>query len=300
MADLYNVPLTVTVTSCEDADVRQLTLLVLFGLLGIGVHAQWLNYPTPGIPRTRDGKPNLTAPAPRTADGKPDLSGVWHVQPTPLAEMKRLFGDNVDAVTVPGMEPDTISKYAINILVDLQAEDVPMRPEAAAILRRRLTSTTEFFSPTHCLPAGIPLATLVSELTKIVQTPGLTLIWLELDSAMRQIYTDGRPHPVNRNPSWLGYSIGKWDKDTLVVDTVGFNDKTWLDAFGHPHSEAMRVVERYRRRDFGHMDVEITIDDPQMYTKPFTISVTHELQADTDILEYFCNENEKDRGHMGK
>jgi hypothetical protein len=289
------VPLTVT--SCEDFNVRQLTLLVLFGLLGIGVHAQWLNYPTPGIPRTKDGKPNLTAPAPRTADGRPDLSGVCNAADA-AGEMKRLFGD--DAELLPCRDG---AGHHLEIrdqhLRRLQPR-TSIRPEAAAILQRRLTSTTEFFSPTHCLPAGIPLATLVTELTKIVQTPGLTLIWLELDSAMRQIYTDGRPHPVNRNPSWLGYSIGKWDKDTLVVDTVGFNDKTWLDAFGHPHSEAMRVVERYRRRDFGHMDVEITIDDPQMYTKPFTIKVTHELQADTDILEYFCNENEKDRGHMGK
>src|SRR4029450_5085107 len=124
--------------------------------------------------------------------------------------------------------PDTISKYAINIFVDFKNEDVPMRPEAAAILRRRLTSTTEFFSPTHCLPAGIPLATLVSELTKIVQTPGLTLIWLELDSAMRQIYTDGRPHPVNQNPSWLGYSIGRGGKGNVGGDTIGVKDKTGL------------------------------------------------------------------------
>jgi hypothetical protein len=213
--------------------------------------------------------------------------------------MKRLFGADVDAVTVPGMEPDTISKYAINILLDFKPEDAPMRPEAAAVLRRRLQGGSEVLSSTHCLPAGIPFSTLVSEVAKIVQTPGLTLIMLEVDSAVRQIYTDGRAHPVDRNPSWLGYSVGKWEGDALVVDTVGFNDKTWLDAIGHPHSEAMRVVERYRRRDFGHLDVEITIDDPQMYTTPFTIKVTHLLQPDTDILEYFCNENEKDRGHLG-
>ena len=137
------------------------------------------------------------------------------------------------------------------------------------------------------------------EVHKFVQTPGLIVIMLELDSAVRQIYTDGRTHPVDPNPSWLGYSVGKWEGDTLVVNTVGFNDKTWLDATGHPHSEAMRLVERYRRRDFGHLDLEITIDDPVMYTKSFTIKVTHLLQADSDILEYFCNENEKDRVHMG-
>jgi hypothetical protein len=276
-----------------------LLLAALLAILGTSVQAQWINYPTPGIPRTADGKPNLSARAPRTRDGKPDLSGVWHVEPTPLAEMKRLFGANMDAVSVPGMEPDTISKYAINILLDFKPEDVPMRPQAAALLGRRLQGGSEALSSTHCLPAGIPFSMLVSEVAKIVQTPGLTLIMLEVDSAVRQIYTDGRTHPVNRNPSWLGYSVGKWEGDTLVVDTVGFNDKTWLDAMGHPHGEAMRVVERYRRRDFGHLDLEITIDDPEMYTRPFAIKVTHLLQADTDILEYFCNENEKDRGHMG-
>jgi hypothetical protein len=279
--------------------MRKLLLGALLAILGNGVHAQWLHHPTPGIPRTKDGKPNLSAPAPRAADGKPDLSGLWHVEPTPLAEMKRLFGENIDAVSVPGMEPDTISKYALNILLDFKPEDVPMRPGAAAILQRRLKGDSEVLSSTHCLPAGIPFSTLVSEVAKIVQTPGLTLIMLEVDSAVRQIYTDGRTHPVDRNPSWLGYSVGKWEGNTLVVDTVGFNDKTWLDGMGHPHGERMRVVERYRRRDFGHLDVEITIDDPEMYTRPFSIKVTHLLQPDTDILEYFCNENEKDRGHMG-
>ncbi len=275
-------------------------LLCLLVILGSTANAQWLNYPAPGTPRTADGKANLSARAPRAADGRPDLSGVWHVEATPLAEMKRLFGNDVDTVQVPGMEIDTVSKYGINILSDFKPEDAPMRPDAAAVLRRRLQGdVTDVFPPTHCLPAGIPFATLVSEVHKIVQTPGLTLIMLEVDNAVRQIYTDGRPHPVTRNPSWLGYSIGKWEKDTLVVDTVGFNDKTWLDAMGHPHSEAMRIVERYRRRDFGHLDVEMTFDDPLMYTKPFTIKVTHLLQPDTDILEYFCNENERDRVHMG-
>jgi len=268
---------------------------ILLAILAPCAHAQWLNYPAPGTPRTRDGKPDLTAKAPRAYNGKPDLSGVWHVEPTPLAEMKRLFGNDVDDVTVPGMEIDTISKYAINIFSDFKPDDVPMRPEASAIVRQRMQSQQDL--GLQCLPFGIPLATLLSEVTKIVQTPGLIVIMLELDSAVRQIYTDGRKHPADPNPSWLGYSVGKWEGDTLVVDTLGFNDKTWLDAIGHPRSEAMHLVERYRRRDFGHMDIDITIDDPKMYTKPFTIKVTHLLQADSDILEYFCAENEKDTSH---
>ena len=273
-------------------------VLLVLCLSVTAAQAQWLNYPTPGVPRTKDGKVNLTAAMPRTADGKPDLSGVWHVQPTGLAEMKRLFGNDVDVVQVPGMEIDTVSKYGINVLIDFKAGEEPIRKDVAADINRRNQSSSGLDTLSRCLPASVPLATLLSEVTKIVQTPGLTLVMHELDNATRQFYTDGRPLPVDSNPSWLGYSIGRWDRDTLVVETVGFNGKASLDIMGHPRSEAMRITERYRRRDVGHLDVEITFDDPVVYTKPFTIKVTHLLQADTDILEYFCNENEKDQIHL--
>jgi hypothetical protein len=278
---------------------RKQLLAALFLMLGTGAHAQWLNYPAPGIPRTPVGKPNLAAKAPRASNGKPDFSGVWHVQPSGLAEMKRVFGPDVDAIEVPGMEVTTISKYGLNIFADFKTEDVPMRPEAAAIFARRFPAGPEVLPSTHCLPLGIPLVTLLSEVTKVIQTPGLIVIMLELDNGYRQIYTDGRKLPVDPSPSWLGYSTGKWEGDTLVVETTGLNDKGWLDVSGHPQSEAMQITERYHRRDFGHMDLEITMDDPKMYTTPFTIKVTHLLQADTDILEDVCGENEKDRAHMG-
>jgi len=275
-------------------------LLVAFA--GSSAYAQWVNYPSPGTPRTPDGKANLTAPAPRASNGKPDLSGLWHVQPTGQKELERLFGPDLikaaDATSVPGMELDTISKYAINIFVDFKPEEVPMRPEAAKLFGQRAQGGVR--DPgVDCLPLGIPISSLVSEVHKIVQTPGLIVILLEVDNAHRQIYTDGRKLPVDPQPSWLGYSVGKWEADTLVVDTLGFNDKAWLDILGHPRSESMRLTERYHRRDFGHMDVEMTFDDPKMYTKPFTIKVTHQLMPDSDILEYFCAENEKDRAHQG-
>ncbi len=277
-------------------------IAVLIGLMGSSAYAQWVNYPSPGTPRTRDGKPNLTAPAPRAANGKPDLSGLWHVQPTGVEEMKRLFGADLiaaaDATSVPGMELDTISKYAINIFADFKPEETPMRPEAAALFGKRVQGAVR--DPgVDCLPLGIPISSLVSEVHKIVQTPGLIVILLEVDNAHRQIYTDGRKLPVDPQPSWLGYSVGKWEGDTLVVETNGFNDKAWLDVLGHPRSESMHLIERYRRRDFGHLDVEMTFDDPKMYTKPFTIKITHQLIPDSDILEYFCAENEKDRAHQG-
>jgi hypothetical protein len=280
--------------------LRRFVLVAILATAVPGLQAQWLKYPTPGTPRTKDGKPDLNAPAPRAADGKPDLSGVWMHQPTPLAEWKRLLGDdrvdNAGKVLVPGMELDTNFKYAFNILLDLKPE--VERPAAADIRRRRNPSS---FPSNNCLPLGIPLDVLVDAPSKIVQSAGLIVILLEVDGTHRQIYTDGRELPKEvAQPSWLGYSVGKWEGDTLVMETAGFNDKTWLDAIGHPHSEALRLVERYRRRDFGHMDVEMTFDDPQMYTKPFTITFTNELLASSDVFEYVCNENEKDRAHIGQ
>src|SRR5713226_8830374 len=163
------------------------TFVVLLAFLCTGAHAQWLNFPTPGTPRTRDGKPNLAAPVPRAANGKPDLSGVWHVQPTPLAEMKRLFGARADATDVPGMELDTVSKYAVNILLDFKPDESPMRPEALEILRRRTQSD---LPATSCLPLGIPLAGLLSEPIRIVQSPRFIAILFEADDKYRQIHTD--------------------------------------------------------------------------------------------------------------
>jgi hypothetical protein len=283
---------------CRIASMRKLVLMAFLALATHTANAQWVNYKAPGTPRLPDGRPNLAARAPRASDGKPELSGVWHVQPTSREEMKKLFGNDVDTIEVPGMEIDTISKYAINIFQDLKPADWPVKPAVAEIVARRGDGKPEALPLTYCLPGGLPMSTMLSEVSKIVQAPGLTLIMLEL-GGVRQIYTDGRKHVPAAAPSWLGYSVGRWEGNTLVVDTVGFNGKSWLDLIGHPQSEAMRLIERYRRRDFGHMDIDITIDDPTYYTRPFSVKVTHELQADDDILEYFCNENEQDRKRMG-
>jgi len=268
-------------------------ILIVLAAASVHAPAQWINYPAPGTPRTRDGKPNLTAPAPRASNGKPDLSGVWQVEPTPAEEMTHLFGD-LSAFNVPGDEARAFSKYIVNILVDFKPEEAALRPEFAALFRQRAQEG----APTlHCLPIGLPADDLLPGPIKIIQTPGLILMRIEYENSMRQIYTDGRKPPADPEPLWLGYSVGRWDADTLVVDTVGFNDKGWLDASGHPHSEALHVVERFHRRDFGHMDVQVTIDDSKMYTKSFSIKFTELLLPDSDILEYFCSENEKDQSH---
>jgi hypothetical protein len=275
--------------------------LVLLGLLATGVHAQWLNFPTPGTPRTADGKPNLTAAAPRAPGGKPDLSGVWMHETTTVAEVRRLFGTAFDSnitLAPPGMEIGTQHKYAFDILLDYKPEEAMIRPKAMEILRRRAAERKPSDVCTEVF--GFPLAGLVSEPIKIVQAPRLTMILYEVQNLRRQIYTDGRTLPKEFNLlAFMGYSAGHWEHDTLVVETAGFNDKTSLDGAGHPHGEGLHITERFHRRDFGHMDVEMTFDDPEMYTKPFTIKIPHNLLADADIFEDFC-ENEKDRAHLGK
>jgi hypothetical protein len=284
-------------------------MTILVGALAIAaaapLSAQWLNYRDPAVPRAKDGKPNLSAPAPRTVDGKPDLSGVWMHEPTSADEWKRLLGPMYDQrvkTDIPGMELGRLHKYVVDILFDVKPEDSPMRPETAALVARRMSEPP----PAGCtngplLPAlGFPQAGLLAEPIKIVQGPRLTLVLYELGDGHRQIYTDGRTLPREYDlPAFLGYSVGRWERDTFVVETAGFNDKTRLDLAGHPHSDQLHVVERFRRRDFGHLDLEMTFDDPKFYTKPFTVRIPHTLLADDDIFEMF-SENEKDCAHMGK
>jgi hypothetical protein len=266
---------------------------IVMMLIGASVctSAQWLNYPTPGSPRTKDGKPNLSAPAPRRG-GKPDLSGVWQVESSSRKELAPYLlpgGEN-------GLGESDASKYFINFFSDFPFGQEPFQPAAAALFRERMQSGRK--PPTLCPPPNMPLEDIVPGPFKIVSTPGLVMMLYESDFRFRQIYTDGRKPPSDPQPSWLGYSTGKWDGDWFVIDTVGFNDKGVLDAIGHFHSESMHLTERLHRRDFGHMDVEITLDDPKTYTKPVTIKVSHSLLPDTDLIELFCSESENDLAHM--
>jgi len=257
------------------------------------MRAQWLNHPTPGIPRTPDGKPNLSARTPRAADGKPDLSGLWQTEPAPPAMLESLIPG---ATNGSGDEPP--SQYFINIFADFKPGEAPLKPATAALLRQ-LEQTYAKVSPlSHCLPEGMPLAEMAPAPYKIIQTPGMTVMLYERDTTFRQVYTDGRKLPDNPQPTWLGYSVGKWDGDSFVVDTLGFNDRSWLDARAHTHSDAMRMTERFHRLDFGHMEVLLTIDDPKTYTMPFTIKLRQRLLPDSDLLEDFCAENEKDLRHF--
>lgn len=239
-------------------------------LAAAAADAQWLNYPTPGIPRTKDGKPDLNAPAPRK-DGHVDIQGIW--------------------------EPNGL-KYLINIAADLQPEQVPFQPAAKAEYQRRLDTNGKDDPNNLCLPSVIPEKDAVTSPFKIVEIPGEVIILYESRTIFRQIFTDGRPLPKDPQPSWQGYSVGKWEGDAFVVDTIGFNGKGWLDTNGHPTSDALHVIEKYKRKDIGHMDIEITIDDPQMYTKPWTVTENPHLVPDTELLEYICEENNRDVGHF--
>ena len=256
--------------------------------------AQYLDYPDARTPRTKDGKPNLTAPAPRL-NGKPDLTGLWKAERTPLSEYNSVLGNDFAAVQT---DLHDITKHALNVFWGLKPEEEPLRPEAAAILKQRMGSPLDY-PHVQCLPGGIPLAMVVFTF-KMIQAPREIVMLPETADPPRQIYTDGRSLPKDPLPSWMGYSVGKWEGDTLVVETNGFNDKGWLDAFGHPRSESMRITERYRRRDFGHMDLEVSFNDPQYYTRPFSLKMGLLLVPDSDLIEYVCTENERDRAHLGK
>jgi len=240
--------------------------LTLMMVCTLPIAAQWMKHPDPRTPRTPDGKPNLTAPVRRGADGKPDLSGIWNA---------------IDG------------RYLTN-LAKPTGLVVPFQPWAEAVFNERVANEGKDRPSGFCLPHSVPDAMLIPGYPwKIVQTPGLTIILFENFTQYRQIFTDGRNFPTERNPAWFGYSVGKWDGDTFVVDTEGFNDKSWLDDAGHPHTESLHTTERFRRRDFGHLDIEFTIDDPKTYSKPWSVTVPFELLPDTDIIENIC-ENEKD------
>jgi hypothetical protein len=279
--------------------MKRLAWVAVVVALSTTTNAQWLKFVPPGTPRTPDGKPNLAAPTPLTADKRPDLSGVWMHEQTSVAEMKTLFGARIDEelkVDVPGMELGTVHKYAISLLADFKIDQPPMRPEGFAQWKKNLGAS----DPANVC-VGVPsftLAGFLSEPIKIVQAPRMTMVMYEAGNMHRQIYSDGRMLPATYEfPAFLGYSVGRWEGDVFVVETAGFNGRAQLDILGHPSSEALKMTERFRRRDFGHLDMEVTFDDPTMYTRPFTIKVPHTLMADGDIFESFC-ENEKDRVHL--
>jgi hypothetical protein len=234
--------------------------------------AQWDPYPWKRVPRTADGKVDLNAPAQRTSYGKPDLSGFWM--------------------------PENPVKYLLSLSADMRPEDVPLTPWARSVLNERIANNGKDHPGVSCLPSGIPEKDNIPDGLKLVQTEDLVLLLHESRTIFRQIFTDGRPLPKDPQPTWMGYSIGHWDKDTFVVETIGQNGKTWLDMRGLPGTESLRVTERFSRPRIGHMDIEVTIDDPKAYTRPWTAKLAWRLELDTDLIESICEENNRDPVHM--
>jgi len=254
----------------RSAGLVKLWLCSTLFLLAIGPRsatAQWLHYPSAGIPRTADGNPDLSAPTPRSPDGTPDLSGLW-TSDKPATQDGPLF--------------------------EFRPGDVILTSEGDARQRQRREN---YFPGAQCMPDNLPRRTAVLPF-KILTFRGTVVVLYEENTTYRQIFLDGRELPKDPNPTWMGYSVGKWDGDTLVVDTSGFNDDEWILPGRRPHSDALHIIERYRRPDFGHLEIQYTIDDPKVYAKPWTMKQVHHLIPDTELLEYICNENEKDLPHM--
>ncbi len=252
---------------------KRLSLLVLgVAAAGVALSAQWDPYPMKNVPRLPNGKVDLQAPARRMADGHPDLQGFW--MPVPL------------------------TKYLLNLAADMKPEEIPLTPWGAQIYKERIANNGKDHPGVSCLPSGIPEKDNIPDGLKVVQTPDLIVFLHDSRTIFRQIFTDGRKHPKDPQPTWQGYSIGTWDGDTLVVDTIGQNGKTWLDMRGLPGTEQLRVIERFHRPTIGHMDVKVTIDDPKAYTRPWDVNMAWTLIPDTDVIESICEENSKDLPHM--
>jgi hypothetical protein len=257
--------------------------IAVFVLVAVPAGAQWLHYPTKGVPRDGKGAVNMDAPAPKTADGHPDLSGLWEAEKRPCPP--------------GGCFDQMINEQFLDIGFGIKG-GLPLKPWAAELLKQRTADSGKDDPTTHCLP-GSPVQMHTSPfLRKVIQLPDLIVLMSENGPIYRQIFTDNRPLPDDPWPYWYGYSSGKWEGDTLVVRTIGFRDGLWLDRNGTPMTDAAKMTERFRRTSYGHLEIDVTIDDPKAYTAPFTVKVKQNLTVDTELIDSSCLENEKDWPHL--
>ena len=280
--------------------VKLSTVVAVLASVPAGLFAQWPDYKTPGVPRMADGKQDLKGPTPRTADGKPDLSGIWQYTrppgtpppapaPTPASQTAAAGGDIIPAAVRTSQFWNLGASFK---------DGLPFQPWAAELHRQRVASNSDDNPDAHCLPLGVMQLHTHGQPRKMIQTPGVIAIIYEANSGLRQIFTDGRPLPKDAEPWWYGYSVGKWDGDALVVESTNFRDLGWLDVEGSPLTESGKIIERFRRPDYGHLEIEVTIDDPKAYTKPWTVKVYQRILPDTELIEFVCQENERDAKHL--
>lgn len=270
-------------------------ILLAAALLAPGLLlAQWPSFPTANVPKGPDGKPNLEGPTPRTADGKPDLSGIW--------EFARPAGVRPPAIptgasTGLGPAPTGVNQF-FNIGSTLK-DGLPFKPAALELRNQRKAGNNKDNPDAHCLPLGLMQLHTHPQPRKIIQNPNVIVILYEAQAGIRQIFMDGRSLPPrDAQPWWFGYSVGHWDGDTLVVETTGFRDDVWLDVEGSPLTNAGKMIERFRRPNYGNLEIEITVDDPSVYTKPWTVLIKQRVLLDTDLIEFICGEGERDAPHL--
>ena len=270
-------------------------LIVIVSLLGActaPIFAQWPRYRVPAVPRTSAGAPDLNAPAPRTPDGKPDLSGIW--------ENFRKPGDSpvrsVNAQFFDDRPPSLVNEFR-DIGENVKG-GLPLQPWAATLKQQRTAEHSKDNPDAHCLPLGLMQLHTHPDPRRIVQTPSLVVFLYEANYGVRQIHVDGRPAPNNDpQPWWYGYSRGRWEGDTFVVETTNFRDGGWLDVNGSPLTDAGKMTERFRRPNYGTLTIDITVDDPKAYTRPWSVSLSQRLMVDSEMLEFICLENEKSSEH---
>jgi len=269
------------------AVVSMACLAAVLALLAPSTSAQWTRYPTRNVPKDAKGQPDMNAPAPRTADGKPDLSGLWRGG---MGGPARGRGAAAEAPPPPSGLP--VAGFA-NVGQNIK-EGLPLTPFGAELLKTRVAANSKDNPEAHCLPMGIIQLHTQGAPRKFIQTPLELVILYEASSERREIFTDGRPLPSDDPQPWFnGYSVGRWDGDTLVVETVQFRDGGWLDINGSPLTDAGKVIERFRRPTFGRMEIDVTIEDKKAYTKPFSVRVNQSLMLDEELLEFVCLENQR-------
>ena len=274
----------------------------------IPIAAQWPDYPATGVPRTPEGKAKLDAPAPKAPDGHPDLSGIWDLRgpggrggPGGQAKGGLIPGGPPPGGAPPPPPPPTDGSPPMATFKNVGSgfkEGLPLLPWAADLLKQRKLENSKDNPDAHCLPLGLMQLHMHPQPRKIIQTPGLVVMLYEAQGGIRQIFTDGRPLPKDAEPWWYGYSVGKWDGDTLVVETTGFRNDVWLDIDGSPLTESGKMTERFKRLNLGTLQIDVTIEDPKVYTKPFTVRVVHRLLPDTDLIEFICQENDRSGPHL--
>jgi hypothetical protein len=258
--------------------------------IGIPAGAQWLKYPTAGVPRTAAAKVNMSAPTPRTADGKPDFSGLW-LTANPWCPTGYDANSGLCGLELPmGLD-------GINLGRTLKG-GLPYQPWLAKLVKERTASDSKDDPHVRCLPDTFLRAYSLPHILKIVQTPGLLIMLSEVNASYRQVFTDGRPLPIDPTPSWQGYSTAKWEGDALVIDSAGFRDGLWIDWNGSEIGESAKVRERITRPEYGHLDIEVTVDDPKAYTKPWTVKLKQKIVVDTELVDEICLENEQSAKRM--